>query len=106
MDIPVNEFAALNTIHQNIQTYAFRNNSVAGDTTSFSSNNSSIISDPADQGYYGNSFTFAESLGGIAIFNTGEAVGTPLNFYSLVISQATGGELQVTNLMGPVDTGG
>lgn len=100
VDIPVNEFAALNTVHQNIQTYAFRNNATAGDTTSFGSNNSSVITDPSDQGYYGNAFTFAETLGGIAPFNTGEAVGTPLNFYSLVISQETAGQLAVTNLTG------
>ncbi|MEL7447961.1 MAG: hypothetical protein AAFN78_02060 [Pseudomonadota bacterium] len=94
VDIPVNEFAALNSISQNILGYTIAVNEGAG-TLDFAENVSSVITDSDSSGYYGNPATFNETLGSIASFNTGAGIGDSLAFYSLVISNDTGGTLGV-----------
>lgn len=94
VDITLNEFAALSTMHQNIFDYTIGVNEAAG-SSDLGVDLSSVIFDTTSPGYYGNEFTFDETLGSIASFTTGAAVGEAIAFYSLVISNETGGQLAV-----------
>lgn len=95
VDITLNEFSALSTMTQNIFDYTIGVNESA-ETTDLGEDISSVITDTSSSGYYGNEFTFNETLGSLASFTTGAAVGEAIAFYSLVISNDTGGQLAVT----------
>lgn len=90
-------FSAMNTMAQNIRNYTIGVNEAAG-SSDFSADISSVITEVADPGYYGNEFTFDETFGSITSFQSGAAIGESMAFYSLIISADTGGELEINQL--------
>jgi len=90
-------FSAINTMTQNIRNYAIGVNEGAN-SSDFSVDVSTVINDVMDPGYYPNEFTFDETFGSITTFRSGAAIGESMAFYSLIISNETGGSLEINQL--------
>lgn len=90
-------FSAINTMTQNIRNYSIGVNEDVG-SSDFTADLSTVITDVMDPGYYGNEFTFDETFGSITTFRSGAAIGESMAFYSLIISNETGGALEINQL--------